>query len=80
MGFSRLEHWSGLSCPLTEDLPHPVTEPQVSCVSRIAGRFFTSEPLVEMLQIPPLNTQPANPRAAVKCPWEAELPKPGLMS
>ena len=27
MGFLRQEYWSGLSCPLPGDLPHPVIEP-----------------------------------------------------
>ena len=27
MGFSRQEYWTGLSCPLPGDLPHPGTEP-----------------------------------------------------
>ena len=26
-GFSRQEHWSGLPCPPSEDLPDPGTEP-----------------------------------------------------
>ena len=28
MGFSRQEHWSGLSCPLPGDLPNPGIEPR----------------------------------------------------
>ena len=27
MGFSREEYWSGLPCPLPEDLPDPEVEP-----------------------------------------------------
>ena len=28
MGFSRQEYWSGLSCPLSGDLPDPGIEPK----------------------------------------------------
>ena len=37
MGFSRQEYWGGLPCPLPEDL----TDPGI----KIAGTFFTAEPL-----------------------------------
>ena len=40
MGFSWQEYWTGLPCPPPGDLPYPGVEP-VSCVSCIAGRFFT---------------------------------------
>ena len=43
MGFSRQEYWSGLPCPPPWDLPDPATEP-LSCISCIAGGFFTTEP------------------------------------
>ena len=35
-GFSRQEYWSGLLCPLPDDLPDPVIEPvsQVACIGR----------------------------------------------
>ena len=36
-GFSRQEHWSGLSCPPPGNLHNP----GVFCVSRIEGGFFT---------------------------------------
>ena len=41
MGFPRQEYWSGLPFPLPEDLPQHRDGTQVSCVSCIAGRFFT---------------------------------------
>ena len=42
MGSSKQEYWSGLPCPPPGDLPDG--EPtRVSCVSRIAGRFFITE-------------------------------------
>ena len=43
MGFSRQEYWSGLPCPPPGDLPDPGIE-TVSCISCIAGGFFTTEP------------------------------------
>ena len=39
MGFSRQEHWSGLTFPSPGDLPNPGIEP-VSLV--LAGGFFTT--------------------------------------
>ena len=44
MGFSRQEYWSGLLCPPPCGLPDSGIEP-VSCVSCIASRLFTTEPL-----------------------------------
>ena len=41
MGFSRQEYWHGFPCPPPGDLPDPGIEPRVTCVSCIAGRFFT---------------------------------------
>ncbi|MES8732269.1 hypothetical protein U6R10_12235, partial [Cutibacterium acnes] len=41
MGFSRQEYWSGWPFPSPRDVPHPGVNPQVSCVSYIASRFFT---------------------------------------
>ena len=41
MGFSRQEHWSGLPCPSSGDLPGPGIEPMSSAS---AGSFFTTEP------------------------------------
>ena len=45
VGFSRQEYWSELPCPRPGDLPDPGTECSFSCVSCIAGGFFTTEPL-----------------------------------
>ena len=53
MGFSRQEHWSELPCSPPGDLPDPEIKP-VSCVSCIAGGFFTTEPSGK-----PLNTNTA---------------------
>ena len=44
MGFSRQEYWSGLTFPSPGDLPDPGNQTCISCVSCIAGRFFTTEP------------------------------------
>ena len=41
MGFSRQEHWSGLPCPLPEDLPDPGTKPGSLASPAVASRFFT---------------------------------------
>ena len=46
MGFSRQEYWSGSPCPPPGDLLNPGIE---TCISCIAGRFFTAEPLVKPL-------------------------------
>ena len=37
MGFSRQEHWSGLSCPPPGDLPDPGTEPLLSLLGWQVG-------------------------------------------
>ena len=42
--FSRQEYWSGLSFPSPGDFPDPRNEHN-ACISCIAGRFFTTEPL-----------------------------------
>ena len=41
-GFSRQEHWSGLSCLLPEDLSNPGIEPTSLTSSALAGGFFTT--------------------------------------
>ena len=41
MAFSRQELWSGLPCPLPEDLPNPGIEPKSLAFPAMAGRFFT---------------------------------------
>ena len=44
MGFSRQEDWTGLPCPSPlGESSQPRDPTQVSCVSYIAGRFFTAE-------------------------------------
>ena len=45
MRFPRQEHWSGLPFPPPGDLPDPGIEPK-SVAPALAGRFFTTEPLV----------------------------------
>ena len=43
-GFSRREHWSGLSFPSPGDLPDPGIETESPASPTLAGRFFTTEP------------------------------------
>ena len=42
MGFSRQEHWSGLSCPPPGNLPDPGIEPMSLTSLALAGGFFTT--------------------------------------
>ena len=42
MGFSRQEHWSGLSCPPPGDLPSPGIELTSPVSPALAGGFFTT--------------------------------------
>ena len=42
MGFSRQEHWSGLSCPPQRHLPHLGIKPTSLKSPAFAGRFFTT--------------------------------------
>ena len=44
-GLSKQEDWRGLPCPPPGDLLNPGDWTHISCVSCIAGRFFTTEPL-----------------------------------
>ena len=44
MGFSRQEHWSGLPCPPSGDLPDAGVESTAPVPRALAGRFFTAEP------------------------------------
>ena len=44
MGFSRQEYWSGLSCPLSGDLPDPGIKPASLLSPALAGGFLTTEP------------------------------------
>ena len=45
MGFSRQEHWSGLPCPPSGDLPHPGIEPVSPVSPALTGRFFITSHL-----------------------------------
>ena len=49
VGFSRQEHWSGLSFPSSGDLPRPGIK---SVFPALSGGFFTTEPPWERLQKP----------------------------
>ena len=41
VGFSRQEHWSGLTCPPLGALPNPGIEPGALMSPALAGGFFT---------------------------------------
>ena len=41
-GFSRQEHWSGLQCPPSGDLPDPGIKSTSFMSLALAGRFFTT--------------------------------------
>ena len=45
MGFSRQKYWSGLSFPLSGDLPNPGIKPASLASPELAVRFVTAEPL-----------------------------------
>ena len=47
MGFRRQEYWSGLPFPSPGDLPDPGIEPASPISPSLAGRFFTTVPLVK---------------------------------
>ena len=42
MGFSRQEHWSGLPCTSSGDLPHPGIEPMSLMSPALAGGLLTT--------------------------------------
>ena len=44
MRFSKHDYWSGSLCPPLGDLPNPGIKSVFSCISCIAGGFFTAEP------------------------------------
>ena len=44
MGFSRQEYWSGLPCPLPEDLPEPGIEPVSLMSLALAGKSLPPVP------------------------------------
>ena len=58
VGFSRQEHWSGLSCPPPGDLPNPGTEPASLMSPALAGRFFTAAAAPKSLQSCPTPCDP----------------------
>ena len=47
MGVPRQEYWSGLPFPSPGDLPGPRIEPVYPASPALAGRFFTTAPLVK---------------------------------
>ena len=47
MGFSRQEHWSGLSCPPPGDILNPGIEPTSLISPALAGGFFTTSGIGE---------------------------------
>ena len=49
MGFSRQEYWSGLPCSPPGNLPHRGVKPEASCIFCPDGRFFTCEPLGQLI-------------------------------
>ena len=49
MGFSRQEHWSGLSFPPPGDLPDPGIKPMSLMSPALAGRFFITSATWEAL-------------------------------
>ena len=49
MGFSRQEHWSGFLCPRPGDLPDPGIEPMSFMFPALAGRFFTTSAICQLL-------------------------------
>ena len=52
MGFSRQEYWSGLPFPPPGGSSRPRDQTHVSCVSCIAGRFFTPWAIEEASSLP----------------------------
>ena len=51
MGFSRQEHWNGLPCPPSGDLPNPGIEPASHVSPELAGVFLTASTTWEILNI-----------------------------
>ena len=48
MGFPKQAYWSGLPFPFSGDLPYPGIEPTYLESPALAGRFFTTAPLVRI--------------------------------
>ena len=51
MGFSRQEHWGGLPCPPSGDLPNPGIEPTSHVSPELAGVFLTASTTWEVFNI-----------------------------
>ena len=51
MEFSRQEYWSGLSFPISGDLPDPGIKPESLASSALAGGFFTTASTWEAIHI-----------------------------
>ena len=49
-GFSSEKHWSGFSCPPSEDLHDPEIETTSLTSPAVAGEFFTTSAIWEALQ------------------------------
>ena len=49
MGFSRQEHWSGLSFPPLADILDPEIEPASLMSPALAGSFFTTSATWEVI-------------------------------
>ena len=47
-GFAQQEYWNGLSLPPPGNVPDPGIKP--TCPA-LAGRFFTAEPLFQLMEI-----------------------------
>ena len=74
MGFSRQEYCSGLSCPSPGDLPDPGVElasPALQVVSRIVGRFFTSEPVGKPTVVCGIHPQDEDPSSQLPAVYAA---------
>ena len=52
MGFFRQTYWSGLPCPSPGDFPNPGIKLMSPTSPALAGRFFTTEPLVKLVKLP----------------------------
>ena len=55
MEFLRQEYWSWLPFPIPGDLPDPGIEPKSLVSSALAGRFFTTAPLLAQNSLPTFN-------------------------
>ena len=62
MGFSRQEHWSGLTCPPPGDLPDPEIKPTPPMSPALARGFFTISATWEVQDILVTNTNSKHKR------------------